>query len=215
MLELFSGTGSVGDVARSRGWEVVSLDRDMPADIQQDILDWDYSQWQPSSFHFIWASPPCTEYSIAKTLGVRDIEGSNKVVQRTLDIIQHLKPQFYCVENPQTGKLKEQSFMHALPYQDIDYCKYGMPYRKRTRLWNDIYHWCPRPLCKKDCNAMDEEGKRHQQAAQRCPNPKDPNKHNKRHWSSHELYRIPFALVDELLFAVETGFGDDYDWTRL
>ena len=38
MLELFSGTGSVGNVFRERGWDVTSLDRDMQADIKADIL---------------------------------------------------------------------------------------------------------------------------------------------------------------------------------
>ena len=42
MLELFSGTGSVGDVAKRRGWKVISLDRDRKADFQMDIMDWDY-----------------------------------------------------------------------------------------------------------------------------------------------------------------------------
>ena len=48
VLELFSGTGSVGNVCRARGMEVVSLDRDMPADIRCDILDWDFSPTSPS-----------------------------------------------------------------------------------------------------------------------------------------------------------------------
>ena len=43
LLELFSGTGSVGNVFKDHGWEVVSLDRDMAADIQTDIMDWDYT----------------------------------------------------------------------------------------------------------------------------------------------------------------------------
>ena len=92
LLELFSGTGSVGDVARNLGWEVVSLDRDMPANIQTDIMDWEFKLVQPRSFDFIWASPPCTEYSIAKTIGVRKLDLADSIAQRTLEIIDHLKP---------------------------------------------------------------------------------------------------------------------------
>ncbi len=40
VLELFSGTGSVGNVSKALGLEVVSLDRDMPADIRSDIVAW-------------------------------------------------------------------------------------------------------------------------------------------------------------------------------
>ena len=152
MLDLFSGTGSVGSVFKSAGWEVVSLDRDSKADIQIDILDWDYKEtYEPKHFQFIWASPPCTEYSIAKTVGVRNLSGANEIVKRTLDIIRYLEPAFYVIENPQTGLLRKQTFMQNLPFTDVDYCKYGMVYRKRTRLWNNLFSWCPRPLCVKDC----------------------------------------------------------------
>ena len=73
LLELFSGTGSIGNVFKEHGWEVISLDKDMPADIQMDILNWDYrnSPYQPKYFDVIWSSPPCTEYSRAKTVGIR------------------------------------------------------------------------------------------------------------------------------------------------
>ena len=94
LLELFSGTGSVGNVFKEHGWEVVSLDRDMPADISTDIMDWDYrnSPYPPKHFDVIWASPPCTEYSIAKTKGVRNLELANSIVQRTLEIINYFDP---------------------------------------------------------------------------------------------------------------------------
>lgn len=46
VLELFSGTGSVGKVCREKGWEVISLDL-KGADINTDILDWDYASAYP------------------------------------------------------------------------------------------------------------------------------------------------------------------------
>ena len=77
------------------------------------------------------------------------------------------------IENPQAGLLKEQPFMYNLPYKDIDYCKSGMDYRKRTRLWNNIFNWIPKPLCNKDCNSMD--GNKHKAVAQRMPHGKKQN----------------------------------------
>ncbi len=76
VLELLSGTGSVGTVCKEHDCEVAPLDRDMPADIRADIMDWDYKAFPPRHFDFIWASPPCTEYSVATTIGHKDIEGS-------------------------------------------------------------------------------------------------------------------------------------------
>ena len=44
LLELFSGTGSVGTVAKDMGWTVVSLDL-KGADINCDILQWKYKKY--------------------------------------------------------------------------------------------------------------------------------------------------------------------------
>ena len=87
VLELFSGTGSVGNACKALGMDVVSLDRDMPADIRSDIMDRDYTAYKPKDFDVIWASSPCTEYSMAKTTGGRKIEEANRISQRTLDTL--------------------------------------------------------------------------------------------------------------------------------
>ena len=195
LLELFSGTKSVGKVAEQLGYEVVSLDL-KDADINIDILNWDYHQYQPKHFDVIWASPPCTEYSRAKTIGVRKIEEANEIVERTLNIIEYLNSKYYIIENPQTGLLKEQWFMYGMPYTDIDYCKYGMPYRKRTRLWNNVFNWKPRPLCKKDCNSM--VGNKHKAEAQRMPSGKKQDWGDQPLFGLSDLYVIPSDLIYEI-----------------
>ena len=86
LLELFSGTGSVGKVAKDFGFEVVSLDL-KNANINTDILQWNCKQFNRNDFDIIWASPPCTEYSIAKTTGVRKIDEANRIVLKTIEII--------------------------------------------------------------------------------------------------------------------------------
>ena len=180
ILELFSGTKSVGKVAEQLGFDVISLDL-RNADINCDILHWDYTCFVPGEFYFIWASPPCTEYSRAKTVGVRNIEHANSIVLKTLEIISYLDPVSWVIENPQTGLLKNQYFMNDLPYNDVDYCKYGMPYRKRTRLWNNIPKFEPLPLCNKDCNSM--IGNRHISTGQHDSN------------TTRDLYAIPPQLI--------------------
>ena len=62
VLELFSGTGSVGKVCREKGYNVTSLDL-KNADINIDIMDWNYKEYEPNSFDLIWASVPCETFS--------------------------------------------------------------------------------------------------------------------------------------------------------
>ena len=200
LLELFSGTGSVGKVAKDLDFEVLCLDRDMEADIKIDILDWDYKAFPSGAFDVIWCSPPCTEYSRAKTTGIRDIEGAHKIVLKTLEILEYFKPKYWIIENPETGLLKKQYFMAGIPFDNIDYCKYGMPYRKRTTLWNNIDNWDPRPLCCKDCGQM--EGNRHKETAQRLPPGKKADWGNQRHHRTDELYKVPKDLIEEIFLSM-------------
>ena len=70
----------------------------------------------------------------------------------------------------------------------VDYCKYGMPYRKRTAVWTNTAWEPARPLCKLDCDASD--GKKHLATAQRgSPGPC---------FTQQELYRIPAELCEEI-----------------
>jgi len=120
---------------------------------------------------------------------VRKIEEANQIVLKTLEIIDYLQPKFYFIENPQTGLLKNQYMMQDLPFKDIDYCKYGMSYRKRTRIWSNVTCWKPRPLCQWDCGSI-VDGK-HKATAQRGPS--RGNRANRQ--KQTDLYRIPDELI--------------------
>ena len=102
LFELFSGSGSVGKVARDLSVNVISLDL-KNADINCDILEWDYKQFDRNHFDFIWSSPPCTEYSRAKTTGIRNIEYANSIVLKTIEIITYVNPKYFVIENPHIG----------------------------------------------------------------------------------------------------------------
>jgi hypothetical protein len=200
MLDLFSGTGSVSKVFKDKGWQVVTLDRDLPADIQTNILCWNYTNLPVGHFDFIWASPPCTHYSVARTTAKtpRDISGSNLLVQRALDIIDYFQPKFWCLENPATGYLKDQPVVEHLPFQDVDYCKYGFNYRKRTRIWNNLGEmWQPHPLCCKTspCPARLNANGLHKELSQLRPRNSTDTRSSR---TTEGLYQIPPLLIEEI-----------------
>ena len=89
--------------------------------------------------------------------------------------------------------------MRNKPYRDVDFCKYGMPYGKRTRIWNNLDAWVSSALCNRDCRSMMENGRRHKEGAQRVPNHgSDGNPDNRRRWRQDEVFPNPSALVAEI-----------------
>ncbi len=172
ILELFSGTGSVRKIAEELGHEVLSLDL-KNADINCNILEWDYQKYKPHEFDYIHASPPCDTFShcrkcnfgkplrrhnpdwkipyeqkikFTKELFLLDqLTEGVPILTKTIEIINYFNPKYFTIENPQTGDMK--NYMLDFPFKDITYCKYGFPYRKITRVWNNLDNWNPKPIC--------------------------------------------------------------------
>ena len=163
LLELFAGSRSIGNAAESLGYDVFSSDvNDFDKiDYVVDILNFDIKKvsFKPD---VIWASPPCTYFSVA-SIGKhwnKDHTPKSKnallgveFVKKTIDIIKELKPKFWYIENPR-GKLRKLQVVKGLPRTTITYCSYGDNRMKPTDIWsNNIFDmfnekgWKPKPMC--------------------------------------------------------------------
>jgi len=191
VLELFSGTHSVGKICDSLGWSSVSLDL-QDADININILDWDYTEYPPNHFDIIWASPPCQFFSNCRSCQIgRPLKKHNgkiltkemihddinkyglPILRKTEEIIDYFKPKYYFIENPQTGKMKNYI---DRPFYDVDYCMYSnWGYKKRTRIFTNLKGFDSK-LCNKKCGNMIPNTNYHNHSLSRSKLVKENNK---------------------------------------
>lgn len=208
VLELFSGTGSVGKCCKELGWETVSVDLISESTHKCDIMDFDYKQYPKDSFDIVWGSPPCTNYSklqdgwlgrmrkgeiYTKDIQEKEMIQDDKLVLRTLEIIDYFKPEYYFIENPATSKMKDRPYMKDRPFYIVDYCMYSdWGYRKRTRIWTNKKDWNAL-TCNKQCGNM--VGNLHKT---NLGNTEERQKTNGKSFSQNDRYRIPPDLIFSL-----------------
>ena len=197
----------MGRAFEELGWEVISLDVDPKATpaILADVCSWEpLPRFAPGYFDMIWASPVCRDYSRVLTRRPRRLEEGDRLVLRTLQIINDLQPRFWAMENPATGLLKLRPFMVGLPWRDVSYCTYGYPYRKLTRIWGNL-DWVPeQPVCGVGgyrCEQSKSLG-RHPEVAQRGSFRRSGKVIQNYCHTQDQLYSIPPALCREIASAV-------------
>ena len=157
VLELFAGSRSFSKVAEELGHETYTTDFKPFKKIDQvcDIFDFDISKI-PFEPDIIWASPPCTYFSVASighhwnkdhTPKTKEAILGVKIVQKTLDIIKELNPGRFYIENPR-GKLRKLPVIQSVPYRrTICYFQYGENRMKPTDIWTNDMFWIPRSMC--------------------------------------------------------------------
>lgn len=160
VLELFAGSRSVGKVADKMGYQVFSSDYEAfeGIDYQIDILQFDVNK-VPFKPDIIWASPPCTGFSVAaigrnwektETDAIPKTETARlgiEFVKKTIEIINYFKPKYFFIENPR-GMLRTLEIMKQFKRQSVTYCQYGDERMKPTDIWTNSETWTPRPMCK-------------------------------------------------------------------
>ena len=156
LVELFSGTGSFSSAAEEEASKNGYTFKKLSVDIHPkynpstciDIREWDYKQavtsflqegLAPSDVLWVHASPPCNEYSRAKTCHPRDLDFADSLVQQALRIITYCNPHVWTIENP-VGLLHTRPLMQHLAHfkNQTSYCKWGRPFRKHTHIWSNV-----------------------------------------------------------------------------
>jgi site-specific DNA-cytosine methylase len=160
ILELFAGSRSIGKEAEKLNFNVFSSDINNfdRIDYVVNILEFDYTK-VPFNPDVIWASPPCTGFSVA-ALGHHWTGGKNayipktdtaklgiELAKKTIEIINYYNPKYFFIENPR-GLLRKMDFMNNFVRHTVTYCQYGDNRMKPTDIWTNSNIWTPRKPCK-------------------------------------------------------------------
>ncbi|MDP3749284.1 MAG: DNA cytosine methyltransferase [Phenylobacterium sp.] len=104
----------------------------------------------PSGIDLVVGSPPCTEFSYANRGGSGDISEGLKDLVKFLEVVDHLKPRWWALENvPRVADVLEQGladpkhglyrFRHLAPLIEVvDFSEFGAPQARRRCIAGNI-----------------------------------------------------------------------------
>lgn len=204
VLELFAGSRSIGKAAEALGMEVLSTDITAYTDMHLvgDVLHLPMKRWVEFQPDIIWASPPCTGFSVA-SIGAHWTGGRGAYIPksstacigmalalRTIEIIRACKPTVWFVENPR-GMLRIMKFMEQLGApRTVTYCQYGDSRQKPTDIWTNCTTWMHKPACSPGAACHDAA-------------PRGSRTGTQGRNGAHERSKIPHALCMEVMTAAQ------------
>jgi len=206
ILDFFAGTKSSTQAFRDAGHTVITfeLDPSFEPDHAIDIMDvtpeWILSKYGTPDF--IWASPPCTAFSVASmghhwatggldpTPKTKAASYNQELVWQTRRIIERLSPTYgFLIENPR-GMLRKLPPVKGLERRTVTYCQYGDSRMKPTDLWGWVAGWTPKPPCKNGDTCH-------------TPAPRGSRTGTQGLAGAKERSRVPYGIGVELLAAIE------------
>lgn len=186
VLELFSGTQSISNEFRKKGHKTLCVEYNdeftkRPFKLNQwttDILNVtseEVIKRLGDKPDIVWASPPCTTYSIAAishhrkklesgflTAKSEKAELHDEYLIKMLKLIEKLNPKYYFIENPRGGMRKSELMkdMNRVGRYTVTYCQYGDERMKPTDIWTNHPYPNFKPICKNGdpCHAAAPRG---------------------------------------------------------
>lgn len=162
-FDLFAGTGSATQALVDGGWCVIKIELEpkFTPDVCADVMDLTAADLlarfgRPD---FVWASPPCTTFSVAsmwrhwsnsngeRTPKTDQAKAGILLVEHTLALLRGLAPTHgWLMENPR-GMLRKLTVVDGLERSTVTYCQYGDDRMKPTDLWGGVDGWLPSRRC--------------------------------------------------------------------
>jgi hypothetical protein len=214
VYDFFAGTGSATKAFEDRGHKVikVELDESFEAD-ERDILKLTADELirKYGRPDFIWASPPCTTFSVAscRIYWQKGVNGATpkhpkvyealKLVEHTINLVKQLNPtKGWLMENPR-GMLRKQDVVKPLNRKTVTYCQYGDYRMKPTDLWGDLPNWTPRLICKPGSSCHEQAQRGSVRGTQKLRSPKLRS-------------MIPYELGNEIVDVLEGKYASEQDF---
>lgn len=124
ILHLCADTGSDSKPYRDEGYNVICIGSKIGVE----------NYHPPKDVYGIFANPPCTEFSTARSDGkarlgddgLRLVRECQRIIEEAGDV------KFWVIENPATGRLKDFLGEPTITYEPWHY---GSPWTKKTALW--------------------------------------------------------------------------------
>lgn len=158
LLELFAGSCTVSRTANNEfGYRTFTIDLEekYQPDLSADILKLALNQIPDrNKISIVWASVPCTQYSILNLANHWDKITYNhrryyyfpktseartavQLLEKTLWLIKKINPTYYFIENPR-GALRHMPQMVSIPFRyEISYSDFGLDIYKPTDIFSN------------------------------------------------------------------------------